>query len=299
MLKPNRAHFEVAVRHLLYPLLAVITLGYLAHELAGPRDATGRHHGAYIGGMIVAMIMIEAAHALRSEWRMTWATFWHRDLPFLILGASTIGAANFVAAMVVTQHAMSPGRALADVPLVPGVIASILMTDLLWYWVHRFSHEARGGLGRFLWRVHVAHHLPRQVYVLMHAISHPINAVVVRAILTIPPYFMGFSPQVVFAVSVITGLQALVSHFNVDSRVGWLNYLLVGTELHRYHHSANPAEAKNFGAVVSIWDQLFGTFVYRPGEAPRALGIDEPQRYPADTQLLSVLLHPLRRSTLT
>jgi sterol desaturase/sphingolipid hydroxylase (fatty acid hydroxylase superfamily) len=43
-----------------------------------------------------------------------------------------------------------------------------------------------------------------------------------------------------------------VSHFNVNSRVAWLNYLLVGTELHRYHHNADPTEAKNFGAVVSI-----------------------------------------------
>lgn len=87
-----------------------------------------------------------------------------------------------------------------------------------------------------------------------------------------------------------------MSHFNVDSRVGWLNYLLVGTELHRYHHSADPAEAKNFGAVVSIWDQVFGTFVYRPGNVPRALGVDEPRHYPADTQLLQVLVHPLRGS---
>ena len=29
--------------------------------------------------------------------------------------------------------------------------------------------------------------------------------------------------------SVITGFQGLVSHFNVDSRVGWLNYVLSGT----------------------------------------------------------------------
>lgn len=73
-----------------------------------------------------------------------------------------------------------------------------------------------------------------------------------RAILTIPPYLMGFSPEVLFATNVVIGFQGLVSHFNVNSRVAWLNYLLVGTELHRYHHNADPTEAKNFGAVVSI-----------------------------------------------
>ena len=243
------------------------------------------------------MILVETAHALRPEWRMTRGTFLRRDLPFLVLGVSTIAAANFAAARIVTAHAISPGSALADLPIVPGVIASILVTDFLWYWAHRVSHEARGSVGRFLWGVHVAHHLPKQVYVLMHAIGHPINAVVVRAILTIPPYFMGFSPEVLFATNVVIGLQGLVSHFNVDSRVGWLNYLLMGTELHRYHHSADTSEAKNFDAVVSVWDQLFGTFVYRPGKAPAALGIDNPAHYPADTQVLSVLLHPLRRQS--
>ena len=295
MSKPARDRLEWAVRYLLYPFVSGLTLAYLAHELSGPRSALGRHYGIYLAALLVFMIVIETTHALRSDWRMTRATFLRRDLPFLVLGASTIAAANFAAARIVTAHAISPGSALAGVPLVPGVIVSILVTDFLWYWLHRVSHEARGSIGGVLWRIHVAHHLPKQVYVLMHAISHPINAVIVRAILTIPPYFMGFSPEVLFTTNVVIGLQGLVSHFNVDSRVGWLNYLLMGTELHRYHHSANLAEAKNFGAVVSVWDQLFGTFVYRPGAAPAALGIDDPAHYPADTQLLSVLLHPFKR----
>ncbi len=50
-----------------------------------------------------------------------------------------------------------------------------------------------------------------------------------------------------------------------------------------------------FGAVNLVWDHLFGTFVYRPGQTPAALGTDNPTHYPADTQVLSVLLHPLRR----
>lgn len=296
MTPPIRNHFDMAVRYLLYPLLALITLGYLSYELSGPRAAIGHHYGFYLGGLVVTMILIETAHALRSDWRMTRSSFLRRDLPFLVVGASTIAVANFAAARFVTAHSFSPGSMLADIPVVPGVVVSILVTDFLWYWVHRASHEARGSVGRFLWSVHVAHHLPKQVYVLMHAIGHPINAVVVRAILSIPPYFMGFSPEVLFATNVVIGLQGLVSHFNVDSRVGWLNYLLMGTELHRYHHSADSSEAKNFGAVVSVWDQLFGTFVYRPGEAPRALGIDNPADYPADTQMLAVLLHPWRRT---
>lgn len=69
-----------------------------------------------------------------------------------------------------------------------------------------------------------------------------------------------------------------------------------GLGQHRYRHSGDSAEAKNFGAVVSVWDPLFGTFEYRPAETPRALGIDDPTQYPADTQLWTVLALPLSRS---
>jgi sterol desaturase/sphingolipid hydroxylase (fatty acid hydroxylase superfamily) len=294
-----RARFDTAIRYGLYPVLAAVTLAYLAWEIGGPKASLGHRYGVFVGAMVVTLVLIEAAHALRAEWRMTWASFWRRDLPFLVIGAATLGLANWLALRVVTGHALSPGGAMAQVPVIPGVILSLLLTDFLWYWLHRLSHEGRGRFGGWLWRVHVAHHLPKQVYVLMHAIGHPINAVLVRAILTVPPFLMGFSPEVVFAAGVVTGLQGLVSHFNVDSRVGWLNYLLVGTELHRYHHSAEVGEAKNFGAVVSVWDQLFGSFVYRPAAVPVALGIDAPLQYPLDTQILSVLALPLRRSPAT
>jgi sterol desaturase/sphingolipid hydroxylase (fatty acid hydroxylase superfamily) len=294
MTQPLRAWFDTALRYLLYPVLAAATLAYLAYELNGPRASIGHRYGVYVGVLVVTMVLIESAHALGAEWRMTWARFWRRDLPFLLIGAATIALANAATLQVVTVLALRPGRALAQVPLLPGVIVSLLVTDFLWYWAHRLSHQARGRGGRWLWRVHVAHHLPRQVYVLMHAIGHPLNTLLVRAILTVPPFLLGFSPEVVFTAGVVTGLQGLVSHFNVDSRVGWLNHLLMGTELHRYHHSADPAEAGNFGAVVTLWDRLFGTFVYRPGQVPRALGVETPARYPGDTQLVSILAWPFK-----
>ncbi|MBI3900020.1 MAG: sterol desaturase family protein [Gammaproteobacteria bacterium] len=287
----------ILIRYGFYPVLALLTLIYLIYELGGPVAQIGSHYGIYLAFTFLLMVFVEARYALSPQWRMTRNTFFRRDLPFLILGGATAAVANFFATQVVTAHAIERGGFFAQLPIVPGVILCILVTDLLWYWLHRWCHEARGPLGRFLWRVHVVHHLPTQLYVLMHAVLHPINVVFVRAILTVPTYFLGFSPEVAFATSVLTGFQGVISHFNVDIRVGWLNYLLVGTEVHRYHHSAAAGEAKNFAAVVPIWDQLFGTFAYRPGEMPEALGVANPDLYPRDTQIVTLLLEPLRRSS--
>lgn len=90
------------------------------------------------------------------------------------------------------------------------------------------------------------------------------------------------------------GLQGLVSHFNVDIKAGPLNYLLVGAELHRFHHSANVAEAKNFGVLTPFWDLVFGTFRYEPKRLPQALGVADPRQYPSSTAIGKVLMLPFR-----
>ena len=114
-----------------------------------------------------------------------------------------------------------------------------------------------------------SHHLPEQVYVLMHPAGHPFNLLLLQGLIRLPLfYWLGASPEAVFAAGGIIGLQGLVSHCNVDLRAGWFNYLFAGTELHRYHHSGDPREAKNFATALSLLDVVFGTFVYRPGQLP-------------------------------
>ena len=155
--------------------------------------------------------------------------------------------------------------------------------------------EAPGRSGRFLWRVHAAHHLPEKLYVIMHAVFHPINAIFVQTLaLTIPVLLMGYDQSVVTLFLMINGMHGLISHYNVDVRMGWMNYVFVGTELHRYHHSVDAAESKNYGATLPIFDQLFGTFVYKPGMPPKALGVDARAGLPAHEEYLKVLALPFK-----
>ncbi len=241
------------------------------------------------------MLAVEILHPLRAKWRMTRASFFRRDLPFMVLGGLILGFANYAGGWLVLHVGLTPGASHAALPLVPAVALAVIVPDFLWYWVHRWSHEGRGRVGRWLWTMHAAHHLPQQVYLLMHGVAHPLNTLIVRAILTVPLFFLGFSTEALFVANLFVGLQGFVSHFNVDVRAGGLNYVLMGTELHRYHHSADPREAKNYAAVVTLWDLLFGTFYYRPQQPPARLGITDPERYPADRQLLRVLAMPFVR----
>ena len=288
--------FERVLSYALYPLLFAGMLAYAAFELNQPAGAIGHYYGYYLTLLVAVMLVVEALHPLRADWKMTKASFFRRDLPYLVVGGITIGLANYVAGWLILHLGIMRGTEHAAFPLLPAIVLALLIPDFIWYWVHRFSHEGRGRFGEWLWRMHVAHHLPQQVYLLMHGVAHPLNTIVVRVILTVPLFLLGFSAESLFIANLVVGLQGLVSHFNVDVRVGWVNYLLMGTELHRYHHSADPKEAKNYGAVVTLWDLLFGTFYYRPGVHAQRLGLEHPENYPQDRELLKVLALPFTKS---
>ncbi|MDH5778339.1 MAG: sterol desaturase family protein [Gammaproteobacteria bacterium] len=281
---------------LLYPILFCAMSAYAWFELQQPSEQIGVYRGYYVAVLMLSLITIEALYPAQRKWRMTLKSFFMRDAPYMIIGATTIALMQYIAITMVIEFGIRQGQTHQTMPLIPGVILCLLIVDFFWYWIHRYSHESNSKFGQWCWKIHLAHHLPQQVYVLMHAVAHPINFIVARSIFTLPLYFLGFSVEALFVANLIIGLQGTISHFNVDLRVGWINYLLVGTELHRYHHSADPEQGKNYGSVVPIWDIIFGTFYYRPNQLPQQLGISKPENYPVDRQVWQVMLLPFRKT---
>jgi sterol desaturase/sphingolipid hydroxylase (fatty acid hydroxylase superfamily) len=283
-----------AVMWLTWPLLFAINIFAIVHAIMFGWDVS-IVLGALAGGVAATLIGLEFLYPMDERWRMTWETFTRRDLKYFAVNGLTGAATNFLvgaAGIAIAQGNQGP---LSDWPLWLSVPAAILVFDFLQYWQHRWSHEADTPLKLFLWKTHAAHHLPEQVYVLMHPAGHPLNLIIIQGLLRVPLFYvLGLSPEAVFAVTAIIGLQGLIGHCNVDIRAGWFNYIFAGNELHRYHHSADVGEAKNFAVALSFIDILFGTFVYRPGVPPARLGVAEPETYPQSREVLRVMMIPFR-----
>ena len=280
-----------AVRWGLYPTLV---FGLLAVYLAAKHGAWALGP-ALMGYSVARVLLLLAAERLapaRQEWAMTWRSF-RRDLKFGGINLLTLVAVKKGTALLAIDASRFNLGLLGGASVWLEVLVLLLVYEFFQYGVHRIAHEGRGRLGGFLWRVHAAHHLPQGVYVLMHGVGHPINVLLVAAI-NLPLVLLGASPGALFFFNALVGVQGLVSHLNADVRVGPLNYLLVGTELHRYHHSADVSEACNFGVVTPFWDLVFGTFVYRPGRLPAKLGVAQPQRYPLSEDVWKVMALPFR-----
>ena len=280
------------VSYAFYPLLLAATLLLFTMSLInGWNMATVFAWMA--GTRFVLLLLAELLRPARPQWRMTWASF-RRDLRYLAVNGGTGAALKFGLGWLVLDLSRFNTGLLTGMPAVVEFIAVLLTFEFFQYWFHRLCHEARGPIGNWFWRVHVAHHLPDRVYLLMHPVGHPLNFVVSLAIVQLPLITLGARQETLFLFNVLMGLQGLVSHFNVDIKAGPLNYLLVGTELHRFHHSTQLDEAKNFGVLTPFWDLIFGTFRYDAKRLPEALGVVDPQQYPPSNALGRVLMLPFR-----
>jgi sterol desaturase/sphingolipid hydroxylase (fatty acid hydroxylase superfamily) len=273
-----------------YPALALLTMVSLWATLR-----LNLNRSTVIGVLTVVTIAIvfavERRNPLQERWSMTRQSLVERDLPFIGLAvaveqACTVGV-SLVAATLMTRTGLGP---LSRMPLIVQAAVALGTLDLLWYAYHRFAHASSR-----LWRVHGLHHAPSQLYVLMHQVFSPIDLVVSRFVIALVAFKLsGISSDAAFIAIAVLGLQQTVSHVNSDLRVGWLNYVLIGTETHRRHHAAGMSG--NYGSVVSFWDMIFGTFTYEPRRIPGQLGLADPASYPDPRRFHLVLAYPFRRA---
>jgi sterol desaturase/sphingolipid hydroxylase (fatty acid hydroxylase superfamily) len=274
-----------------YPTLAVLTgagiWAALRYDLN--RDAT---IGVLTAVTIVIVFAVERLNPLLDRWSMTKQSLVQRDLPFIglavVVEQIATTAVSLVAAATVRSGGFGP---LARTPLAAQAVYALLALDLLWYAYHRAAHTfAR------MWRVHGLHHSPSQLYVLMHQVFHPLDLLVSRFVISLLVFkFSGTGPDAAFIAVAVLGLQQTISHVNSDIRTGWLNYVLIGTETHRYHHAV--AAPGNYGSVVPLWDIVFRTFVYDPRRIPDSIGLDNPSAYPDPRRFHATLAWPFQKAT--
>ncbi len=149
----------------------------------------------------------------------------------------------------------------------------VFVSDLFFYWTHRLFHRVP-----FLWRVHAIHHSPRQMDWLAGSRLHVLEIVIVRAVMFLPLFVLGFSESAVQVYLVFVAIHAVLLHANVRFRFGWLEYLIATPRYHQFHHACDgDALDTNFAVHLPLLDRVFGT-QYLPRDAwPGRMGVAGPQ----------------------
>jgi sterol desaturase/sphingolipid hydroxylase (fatty acid hydroxylase superfamily) len=138
-------------------------------------------------------------------------------------------------------------------------VAGFLLLDLMRYLVHRCEHAVP-----LFWRFHALHHSDPDVDVTTSVRHHPIEYVVASGVYWLAVILLDVPVFVVLTHGLAVFGAAAIQHGNVrlpEWVERWLQPVLVTIDMHRVHHSVRFEEANsNYGAVLSIWDRLFGTF---------------------------------------
>ena len=92
----------------------------------------------------------------------------------------------------------------------------------------------------------------------------------------------------------VDAVWGMYIHANIDVRTGWLQRVINGPEMHRWHHSSAGEQDANFATKLAIWDWLFGTAHLPAGEKPAAYGLFGDPPFPAG--YLEQNLRAFRRS---
>lgn len=189
------------------------------------------------------------------------------DLAFTLSAAAVAGLAEQVAEKLT---AGCDNRLVRRLPMAAGVAVAWFAMDLPHYWIHRVGHEQGWG-----WKFHSVHHSVQRLasanaprFQVGEAFVEVLSEYVVSGLLSLNP-----SQRVVF--HTMRASYGQLQHSNIRMRCGWLNRVFSTPELHRWHHSQDYGEGDtNYGALVSVWDQLFGTYYApdRPFLSPIGVG---------------------------
>ncbi|PLW81227.1 hypothetical protein CWI75_16465 [Kineobactrum sediminis] len=246
-------------------------------------------------GLVAAVAVLLVLERLfsRGNLRAPVADRWLSNAGLFLL-AGGVGAFLLPESLTIIAAGLDGGlvRALA-LPLWVEVVVVFLLLDAMRYWEHRVLHEVP-----LLWHAHKIHHSDTAVDVSTSQRHHPLEVLLTTLFAAVLVFALGFSPTAFGIYIVVATVSAVYTHTSlmlpesIDRR---LRRFLVTPAVHRIHHSAyQPETDSNYGAVLSVWDRLFGT--YRDPEATpiERIGLEYFRR-PDDAALVAVLAQPFQR----
>jgi len=168
-------------------------------------------------------------------------------------------------------------------PLWVEITLSVLILDFAIWTQHLITHKIP-----LLWRLHRVHHADRDIDVTTALRFHPVEILLSMLLKIVIVYLLGPPAVAVILFEIILNGTAMFNHANIRLPLWFdrlLRLVLVTPDMHRVHHSVHRDEHdSNYGFALSIWDQLFRTYVPQPKDGHEAMKIglwwqdDRPNR---------------------
>jgi len=236
---------------------------------------------------VLAVAEALAPRRARSQKRSKrWVTNWGITITnTLVLRALAFALPLLAVGAAVDAQAQGWGlfNAIA-LPVWIEVIAAILILDFVIWAQHLITHKVP-----VLWRLHRVHHADVDMDVTTAIRFHPVEIALSMILKIGIVYLLGPAALAVILFEIMLNGTAMFNHANIRLPL-WLDAIvrrvLVTPDMHRVHHSVHRKEHdSNYGFALSIWDQMFGTYIAQPagGHDDMVVGLewqdDRPSRF--------------------
>jgi len=151
---------------------------------------------------------------------------------------------------------------LPEMPYGLYVVLGVLFLDFFGaYLAHFVEHKFIP-----LWMVHLVHHTDHEVDVTTANRHHPLESVIRFTFTLIGVLIVGTPIGIVMLYQSMSLVFTQFNHSNIKMSKKFdklLSYIIVSPDMHKiHHHNLLPYTDSNYGNIFSIWDRVFGTYLY-------------------------------------
>ena len=165
------------------------------------------------------------------------------------------------------------------------------LLDFLYWLQHCVNHRVP-----ILWQFHALHHSQTELNFFSDFRYHVVEYLVRHTILLLPFLVLAVPMPTIVLLAIVLRFYSRFYHGNIRTNLGPLRFLLVTPQSHRVHHSIQLNHRdQNFGAILSIWDRIFGTQYLGEHEYPETGAHDEDFPRAASLHVGTLLVTPLRQ----
>ena len=214
---------------------------------------------------IPTLLVLERLAPRRSEWILNWRDYLEDS--FWVLATYAIWVPLYDeyydtpisdAFNWLRETSAFPIRIQGDttVELLALAFVTMLMTEFIYYWLHRIQHRSF-----FFWRMHATHHHVTKMSAGRADRTHPLEFAALSLAPTVVLAFFQVSGDVISVFISMRLTTVYFNHCNLPLRSGIFGWVFTTAEWHHLHHSLKRHESdRNFGCALIIWDRVFGTF---------------------------------------
>jgi sterol desaturase/sphingolipid hydroxylase (fatty acid hydroxylase superfamily) len=222
------------------------------------------HRSLLLVGGITFFWILEGALPL---FRFTYKK-WKHAFPNLFFTATTI-VINFSLAFLLLKSAdwvqMNHFGIINWLPAMPlwlYVVLGVVLLDFFGaYLAHFVEHKIKP-----LWMIHLVHHTDHKVDTTTANRHHPLESMIRFAFTLFGVFVVGAPIAIVMIYQSMSLIFTQFTHANIkmNKRVDKiLSYVIISPDMHKiHHHNMLPYTDSNYGNIFSLWDRIFGTYLY-------------------------------------